>query len=146
VIPNSFHPVIEVAATQGNDGICAAHCPEHTGLLESGADHRFARGFNDTGTDKQVLSAELGITHSLGVVLEVSRLDAKDFGERRRGCTETSQKQNQLLDPAAIELRLMTQYPLLLTRDVAGVDQPGYIPKVLTGMKQIDDLDSTRKV
>jgi hypothetical protein len=44
----------------------------------------FTSGFNDTGTDKQVLSKELGKEHALGVLIEVGRLYAEDFLDRRR--------------------------------------------------------------
>ena len=68
---------VEVAAAQGSDGVGAAHCPEHSGLLEARPDDRLASRFDAPRADKQVLAAKLGVAHTLGVSLKIACLDAQ---------------------------------------------------------------------
>ena len=135
-----------MAAAQGNNGVCAVDSPEHAGLFESGADDGFASGFDDAGAYEEVLAAELGIPHALGIALEVRGFDPDRLLDRGCGRVDRAKEPDQVADLAAIEFRLMAQYPLLLTEHVAGVDQAGYVPKVLAGMEQIDDLNRAGKV
>jgi hypothetical protein len=66
-----------LAAPQGNDSVGAANRPEHAGLLEAGADDGLASRFDHARADKQVLAAKLGVTHALGISLEIICLDAQ---------------------------------------------------------------------
>jgi hypothetical protein len=60
-----------MAAAEGNENVCPADSPEHAELLEPGTDYGLASGFDDTGADKQVLAAKLGVAHALGISLQV---------------------------------------------------------------------------
>ena len=70
-----------MAATEGDDRVCAGDGPEHAGLFEAGTDHGFATGFDDAGADEQVLAAKLRIAHALGISLEVVGLGTNLLGE-----------------------------------------------------------------
>jgi hypothetical protein len=60
---------VEMAAAEGNDSVGPADSPEHAGLLEPGTDYGLAPGFDDAGSDKQVLAAEFVIAHTFGISL-----------------------------------------------------------------------------
>src|SRR6516225_11405454 len=85
VLPVSFKPVVEVSAAQRQDGVGAADSPEHAGLLEARADDGFAAGLDNAGTNEQMLAAELGVAHTLGVFLEVVGFVVKLLGGLRMG-------------------------------------------------------------
>jgi len=135
-----------MAAAESDDGVGAADSPEHTGLFEAAPDDGFAAGFYHSGADEQVLTLKLGIAHALGVVLKVSSLDSDGVGNGGRGGVDSSKEPDQLFDFPAIEFGLMAENPLLLTRQVAGVQKSSHLPEVLPGMKQIDDLNSAGEV
>jgi hypothetical protein len=69
--------VIDWAAAESDDGICATDGPEHAGLFEAGTNHALATGFDDTGADKQVLASDFGVSHAFGVALKVSSLESE---------------------------------------------------------------------
>ena len=46
-LPVVLQSAIEVAATQGNDGVSPSNRPEHAGLFEAGTDDRLASSFDD---------------------------------------------------------------------------------------------------
>ena len=60
-------------------GVSAVDRPEHAGLFEARTDDGFATGFDDAGTNKQVLLAELGIAHALGMGFKVVGFGAQLF-------------------------------------------------------------------
>ena len=60
-----------MGAAQGDDGVCTAHGPAHAGLFEPGANDGFATRLNHSGTNEQMLCAEAGIAHALGVSFKV---------------------------------------------------------------------------
>ena len=57
--PSVLKAAVEVTAPESQDGIGAAHGPEHAGLFEALSDDGLAAGFDNTGADEQVLLAEL---------------------------------------------------------------------------------------
>src|ERR1039458_7274572 len=84
-LPVVLEAVVEVAASQGDDGVGSADRPEHAGLFETRADYGFAAGFDDARADEQMLGAECGVAHALGVFLKVVGLDADLFRQLRIG-------------------------------------------------------------
>ena len=74
-----------MATAEGDDSVGSSDCPEHAGLFEAGTDYGFASGFDDAGADKQVLAAELGVAHALGISLKVVCLDANLLDDFRIG-------------------------------------------------------------
>jgi hypothetical protein len=115
VIPIVFEAVVGLTAAKGNDRIGAVDSPEHSRLLEPGADKGLAGGFDDARADEKALSAEVWISHAVLVFLEVSGLDAKDLLLGGRSVGESRiQVGGQLLDLAGIEFGLMTENPTLL--------------------------------
>ena len=76
VLPIILKLSVEMTASEGNDSVGPADCPEHAGLLEAGTDYCFAARFDDAGADKQVLAAKLGVAHAFGISLQVGGFDA----------------------------------------------------------------------
>src|ERR1035438_1499472 len=58
---------VEMATSQGDDCVGPPNRPEHTGLFETRTDDGLAARFDDAGANKEVLTAELGVTHALGI-------------------------------------------------------------------------------
>ena len=54
------------------------HVPEHTGLLGALADHGFAPGFDDAGSDEEAGAPELRVRHAGAIVEEVLK-SPEDF-------------------------------------------------------------------
>src|SRR5690242_5190173 len=99
-----------MAASQGDDGIGAANRPEHSRLFEAGTNYGLASSLNHTGANEQMLTAELGIAHTLGVPVEVNRLDAKLVGDLGIGGFDGPQRADQLFDLPVVK-------PVLLDHD-----------------------------
>jgi hypothetical protein len=63
---------VEMATTEGDDGVGSPDGPEHAGVFEPGADHGLASGLDDTGANKEMLAAEFRIPHTFGILLKVT--------------------------------------------------------------------------
>lgn len=92
-----------MATTQGDDCISPADRPEHAGLLEPGADHGLAAGFDDTRANKEVLFTKLGVAHTLGVSLKVVGLSANLFQNFGLSGFSGAQRENELFDFSLVE-------------------------------------------
>ena len=93
-----------------------------------------------------MLAAEFGIAHTFSVAFEVCRFDSDRFRKGGRGGLDASKEPDQLFDFATIEFGLMAQNPSLLMRSIARMEEACHVPKVLTRMEQIDDLNGAREV
>ena len=62
--PNNLilEAAIEATTSQSDGGVGATDRPEHAGLFQTGADDSLAAGFNPTGTNEQMLTAELSVS------------------------------------------------------------------------------------
>src|SRR3954469_20625148 len=105
-LPVVLKAAVKVTAAQGKNGVCAPDRPEHPGSFETGTDHGLAAGLDDARADKQVLSAELGISHPFRIPLEVIRLGANLLGHFAIGGVDRSKRAHQLLDFAFVEQSL----------------------------------------
>src|SRR6266446_2647204 len=111
-----FEPAVEVTTSQSDDGVGAADGPEHAGLFETRADHSLAAGFDHAGADEQVLTAELWVSHSLGISLKVFRLSANLVQNLGIGRFGGAQRENELFDFSLIEQALLAAlHPGFLT-------------------------------
>ena len=68
-----------MTASQGDDRIRTADGPEHAGLFQAGTDNSLATGLDHTRADKQMLTAELRVAHTLGISFKVISLIANLF-------------------------------------------------------------------
>jgi hypothetical protein len=75
--------------------------------LAAETDHRFAAGFYHSGADEQMLTAELGVSHALGISLKAVRLRADFFQDFGVGWFGGAQGENQLFDFGFIEQTLL---------------------------------------
>ena len=111
-----------MAAAEGGDRVGTPDSPEHPGSFETGADHGLAAGLNDAGADEQVLAAELGIAHALGVVFEVTGFAANLLGSFVVGGIDGAKRLHQRFDFSLVQgAFLMDLHPGLLVRGVIGV-------------------------
>jgi len=92
-----------------------------------------------------MLAAELGVTHPLGIFFKVRGLGLNSFAQFRGG-VDDSQRADQLFDLAIIEFVLLTHDPTFLLGILAGVEFASQVPKMLTGMIEVDNLDRTGEV
>jgi hypothetical protein len=100
-----------MTTSQGNDSVGCPHSPEHARLFAAGPDDGFAVGFDDTGADEQMLAAEFGVAHALGVVGKVSDLDAEFFGQLWTGRIDGPEGGYQVLDFSLIQQVLVNHHP-----------------------------------
>ena len=121
-----FEAAIEVAASQSQDGVGAAHSPEHARLLAAGTDDGFAACFDDAGADEQMLRAEFRVAHALGVFLKVVGLDADLFGQLGIGRIDGTERGHQTFNLPLIQQRvLMDEYPAFLLGLLVGIQLAG---------------------
>src|SRR6266581_618108 len=80
-LPIVLKTAIEMRAAQCQDRVGSPDGPEHSRLFEARADDGLASSFDHTRANKQVLAAKLGITHPLGISLEVISLGANLLGQ-----------------------------------------------------------------
>src|SRR6516165_3215227 len=74
--------MVRMTAAQGQNGIGPTHRPEHTRPLAARTDHGLAASFDDARTDEQVLAAELGVLHTLGVLGKILDLLTNRLGQQ----------------------------------------------------------------
>jgi hypothetical protein len=93
-----------------------------------------------------VLAAELRISHALSIPLKIICFGANllsdfdVFGLDRAECT------NQLFDFAAIQQLLVHLHPGFLFCLIIRVQLAGYLPEMLAGVVEIDDVNGAWKV
>ncbi len=119
-------------------------------MLETYSDDGLATGFGDAGTDEEALFAELWVLHPQRVGFEIISLFADLFGVAGLssgvlGC-DFAQPLHEKFSPAVIEQVFHGYHPAFLRRRVMGIKQCGYIPQVLPGVIEIDDLHGSREV
>src|ERR1039457_1175972 len=120
-LPVVLEAVVDVAASQGNDGVGSADRPEHAGLFETRADYGLAAGFDDTRADEQMLCAEFGIAHALGIFLKVVGLNADLFRQLRIGRNDGTKRGHQIFNLPLIQQRvLMDNHPAFLLSLLVG--------------------------
>src|ERR1039457_3686116 len=97
--------------------------------------------------DKEVLTAELGITHARCISRKVIRLGANLLDHFGIGGYEGTKRDYQLFDFALVEqATLVDLHPSFLVGVVIGMQPARQLPQVLAGMIQIDNLHRARKV
>ena len=102
-LPVVFKPAVEVVTAEGEDRVGSADCPKHSGPLETGTDHGLATGFDDAGTNKQMLASKFGIAHAVSVPREVVGLDTNLLEYFGIGGIDDAKLANQLFDFALVE-------------------------------------------
>src|SRR5882724_4384510 len=111
-----------MAASQGDDSVGAANCPEHPRLFEAGTDHGLAASFDDSRADKEVLEAKLGIAHALGISFKVVRLGANLVDHFGICGNDGTKCEYQLFDFALVEQPpLVDLHPSFLVHFVIGM-------------------------
>ncbi len=106
LLPVVVEAIGELRAAQGDDCIGAVHGPEHTRAFQAGTDHAAASGFNHTGADEQILTAELVIPHALGMAFKVGGLALDRRVQLGRVAMDAAQGLDQMLDAPLVELLL----------------------------------------
>ena len=116
-------------------------------LFEAGSDHGFASGFDHARTDEEVLAAELGIAHALGIPLKVVGLGAdlfRDFGIAGR---DGAERGHELFDFSLVQQALLVElHPGFLLSFVVGVQLARQVPQMLASVVEIDNLHGAGKV
>ena len=100
------------------------------------------------GADKQVLAAELGVAHALGISLKVVGLDANLLGQTS-GLVESMERSASTsfsIFPFDQQAPLVDLHPGLLVDFVVGVQPARQLPQVLAGVIEIDDLHRAREM
>jgi hypothetical protein len=70
--PEILEAATELAAPQGDDGVCAPYRPVHARSLEPGANHYFTAGFHHAGRSAETLLVQLRISHALSIIPNVA--------------------------------------------------------------------------
>src|SRR6516165_3905661 len=70
-LPEIFETSAELAAAQGDDGVCAIHGPVHASPLQAGADRHLAVSLENAGGGTETLGAEFRVTHASAIVEDV---------------------------------------------------------------------------
>jgi hypothetical protein len=129
-----------VTTSQGDDRVGPAEGPEHAGLFQAGSDDCLAAGFDYTGADEEVLTAELRITRTAGVALEVVGLGANLFLDLDIGGMDGAQRNDQLFNfPFIGQALLVSLYPGLPIHGIVGVPLACQLPQMLARAIEIDD-------
>ena len=79
------------------------------GAFEAGSDHGFASGFDDARAHEEVLAAELGVAHALGIPLKIVCLGAdllRDFGVAG---FEGAERAHELFDFPLVQQALLVE-------------------------------------
>ena len=74
MLPVILEPPIEAAATQCDDGVCAADSPEHAGSFKPCSDDGLATSFHHTGANEESFLTKLWVAHPAGIGCEVFSL------------------------------------------------------------------------
>jgi len=90
--PSNLQTCLELTATQSQDGMGTPNGPEHSRLLAARGDPCLASSFDDAGAHEQVLSAQFGVTHTLGVVFEISSFNADLLDHFRMGGVDAAER------------------------------------------------------
>src|SRR5450631_4620973 len=144
--PEFFPSSAELAAPERNDGVGTGDSPAHSGLLEPKPHDCLAASFNNTRTDEQTLSAELGVAHAILVDLEIGDGFA-DFLPSLQGLRSQALHGGDYgFHIAGIELRFTSRCPFAGLFTGRPVESFSQIRQVLTGMIQIYNLNGGGKV
>ena len=128
---------------------CAVRGPKHPRALQT-AHHCAAARFNHSRTDEEILAAELGVAHALGMPLEASGLDPHRLAQF--GCVgpDASQRPDQMLDAPLVELLLAPAHPapavLAVRREQLATQFPQVLAGVLDVVADVDHLDGVRGI
>ena len=114
--------MVRMTAAQGQNGIGPTHRPEHTRPLAARTDHGLAASFDDARTDEQVLAAELGVLHTLGVLGKILDLLTNRLGQFGVGRLNRVQGTDEFLEVPFVEQVLVNHHPAFLLRHVLGVE------------------------
>ena len=71
LLPEVVESTAGLDATQSEDVFGTGLSPEHARLFAASADDGFTAGFDNTGADKQALTAEFGVAHTIGIGFKV---------------------------------------------------------------------------
>ncbi len=108
---------LEGCAAEGDDCIGSVHGPEPSRALQA-ADHCEPARCNHSRADEEILAAELGVAHAVGMALEI-------------GC----------LDAPLVELLLAPAHTVAALFLVQWEQVPTQFPEMLAGVVDVDDLD-----
>ena len=110
-LPVVLKVAIHLAAAEGENGVGAADSPEHPGPFEARADNGLAASLDDARPDKQVLLAELGVAHAFGVLGEILGFGEDLPGQIRIGDWDGTERADQFLNLALVEVVLLDGDP-----------------------------------
>src|ERR1035438_6319704 len=102
-LPVILEAAVEMATSQGDDCVGPPNRPEHTGLFEARTDDGLAARFNDAGANKEVLTAELGVTHALGISRKIVCLGTNRFDIFGVGWNDGAEREHQFFDFPLVE-------------------------------------------
>ena len=125
--------------------LSAFTCPAHPASLESRVDDALARGFDDTASDRDPASSELGVAHAFAVSAKVANdtLDklaalgaiAEAVAVASQGPEQTLEAVRVLEQERAVLGMPTTRGPLLLAEDCLGCQR-----EMLGRMEEVEDL------
>src|SRR5579863_8934073 len=144
--PVVSEPTAEAGTAQGDNGVGAADSPKHPGSFEADGNHRFAPSFDDAGADEETLSAEIRVTHAVGVALEVVGFGSDELGEFFGVGTKLAQEVHQGLDLAPFEKLEGAGHPAFAPLLVLEKQGGRKFPEVLAGVIKIHNLDRSREL
>ena len=114
----------------------------HAAALETACDDIFAGALDDAGSDTDAHGLELGIVHSVAVVVDVIGALPGLFA----GIGMDTEGGEDVMDAALIEFVTSWFSPLVCEIGSGAVDGVGGIEEVVFGVKDIDDLDGMGEV
>src|SRR5208283_3357899 len=146
-LPVILKTAIEVSTAQGQDRVGSADGPEHSRTFEARSDHGFASSFDDAGTDEEVLAAELGVAHALGVPFEIIGFRADLLRDCGMAGGEGAEHAHELFDfPLVQQALLVKLYPGLQLRGIIRVELACQLPQMLTSVVKIDNVQGAGKM
>src|SRR5207302_314146 len=146
-LPIVLKTAIEMRAAQCQDRVGSPDGPEHSRLFEARADDGLASSFDHPRANKQVLAAKLGITHPLGISLEVISLGANLLGQWGITGGDGPQRTHQFFDFPLIQQALLVDlHPSFLLDFLLGIELARHRPQMLASMVEVDNLNGPGKV